>query len=30
MINETLINGRFKAEEFIEKTLSIIEVIKNA
>ena len=30
MLNETWINGRVKAEEFIEKTLPIIEVMKHA
>ena len=30
MLNETWINGRVKAKEFIEKTLPIIEVMKHA
>jgi len=30
MLNETWINRKAKAEEFIEKTLPIIEVMKHA
>jgi len=30
MLNETWINEKIKAEEFIEKTLPIIEVMKHA
>jgi hypothetical protein len=30
MLNETWINEKAKAEEFIEKTIQIIEVMKNA
>jgi len=30
MLNETWINRKVKAREFIEKTIPIIEVMKNA
>ena len=30
MLNETWINEKIKAEEFINKTIPIIEVMKNA